>query len=228
MVRTIELVVTGVDTDDDDTDELLSVHLSDLGWFVRDGITTATVYLDEGADAVAAACDAANRIEHLTGGKAVRVHEDPVGVSDIALRTGLHRETVRLLTRGQRGPGGFPDHRGTTGSGSNSARIWHWADVLPWLHEHYKLCLDEQPLTARETTQVNAHLERVTHDFDTAWKRSDTHRWLPLHADVTWAATPTAVAAGAAGWRRNASMPPRPERVRPVAASAGFVTLLPA
>lgn len=224
MVRNIELVVTGVDLEDDDTDELLAVHLSDLGWSSRDGITTATVYVEDGADAVAAACDAANRIDHLTRGKVVRVDEDLVGISDIAQRTGLHRETVRLLTLGKRGPGGFPAHRGTLGSGNHSARVWHWSDVLPWLHEHYSLCLDEQPLTQHEVTQINAHLERVTHDFDTAWRRSNHSP--RVWADVTWYARDFTVAVETKSTRGCVSAAMREvERARPVA--AGFVALAP-
>lgn len=173
MTRQIELVILNVDIDDDDTDELISAELSKFGWFRRDGITTATVYLPEGADAVASACDAAHQIENVTGGKVARVFEDAVGVSDIAERTGFHRETSRLLTLGKRGPGGFPAHRGTVGSGSKAIRLWHWADVVPWLQQQYSLCVDEQPLSVHEITQINAHLERVTHDFDKAWHRSN-------------------------------------------------------
>ncbi len=187
MPRKIELVVTGVDLDDDDTDELIAVHLGDYGWTSRDGIVSATVYLDDGVDAVSAACDAANRIDNHLGVRVDRVSEDLVGISDIAARTGLHREGVRLLTLGKRGPGGFPPHRGTIGSGTNASRVWQWADVVPWLQQHANLCLDEHPISARETSEINAHLERIPDDVDRAWHRSSQAP--RVHSGISWSHT---------------------------------------
>ncbi len=224
-MRKIELVVNGVDLDNDDTDELIAVHLSEYGWFSRDGIVTATVYLEDGADAVHAACDAAHRIEHHLGARVPRVYEDLVGVSDIAARTGLHREGVRLLTLGKRGPGDFPAHRGTVGSGSKSSRVWQWGDVVPWLQQHVHLCLDEQPISTRETTQINAHLERVTHDFDDAWQRcSSAPR---LHSNITWQTRTAVVVAAGPGIGQMYGSARVTERLRPVPTGAGFVALTP-
>lgn len=65
-----------------------------------------------------------------------RVEPDElVTMASIAERSGLSREYVRLLTRGQRGPGGFPP---PVGYADRKTRLWHWPDVAHWLSENRK------------------------------------------------------------------------------------------
>ncbi len=57
--------------------------------------------------------------------------DDVVNASDIAVRLGRSRESVRLLIAGERGPGGFPapmSHLRARG------RLWRWAEVARWVH----------------------------------------------------------------------------------------------
>ena len=146
MTYAIDLVVAGLDLDDEDTGVLLAEHLSDNGWSTRDGRTLMTVYPAEGADEAAIFVTvraAAAGLRSKTAGRAVRVDLDLVGLSDIARRTGMSRENVRLLSRAERGPGSFPAPVGSTGSDGRLSRLWTWSDVLPWLQEHYQLCTDE-------------------------------------------------------------------------------------
>lgn len=56
-----------------------------------------------------------------------------VTLDDIAERTGRTHESVRLLVKGKRGPGGFP--RPTTGVLHRRTKIWRWYEVERWFAE---------------------------------------------------------------------------------------------
>jgi hypothetical protein len=63
----------------------------------------------------------------------LRVHEhDLATMVDIAERAGRTPESIRLLTTGKRGPGGFPPAAGRLGGRTN---VWRWADVAQWFEE---------------------------------------------------------------------------------------------
>jgi len=64
--------------------------------------------------------------------------DDLVTVSAIADRTGRSDESVRLLIRGERGPGDFPPAAGRI---NEKTQIWRWADVAEWFESR----LDERP-----------------------------------------------------------------------------------
>lgn len=69
------------------------------------------------------------------GARAVRVEpDDLVSIADIARRAGRTNEGIRLLIRGDRGPGGFPAP--TTRIGSGRSRIWRWAEVEEWFRRY--------------------------------------------------------------------------------------------
>ncbi len=69
------------------------------------------------------------------GARVVRVEpDDLVSIADIARRTGRTDESVRLLIRGERGPGAFPAPATRVGGGRS--RVWRWADVEEWLGRH--------------------------------------------------------------------------------------------
>jgi hypothetical protein len=71
------------------------------------------------------------------GARAVRVEpDDLVSIADIARRAGRTNESVRLLIRGDRGPGGFPAPTARVGSGRS--RVWRWADVEDWFKRYEK------------------------------------------------------------------------------------------
>ena len=55
-------------------------------------------------------------------------NEDIVNQADIARRTGRSRESIRLLTTGKRGPGGFP---APVGDG-----LYSWAQVRRWFADY--------------------------------------------------------------------------------------------
>lgn len=63
----------------------------------------------------------------------IRVHEyDLASMSDIAARAGRTPESIRLLVKGKRGPGGFPPAAGDLGG---RMKVWHWAEVEQWFEE---------------------------------------------------------------------------------------------
>jgi len=89
------------------------------------------------AAAVVSALDALGAA--LPGVQLLRVQpEDIVSLSAIAARTGRTDESVRLLTQGRRGPGGFPPAAGWI---NEKTQVWRWADVARWFSD----ALDEPP-----------------------------------------------------------------------------------
>ncbi len=98
------------------------------------GRVAGTQYLDfdrEAESLADAVFEATRAIESAVPGACVVQVEpdDLVTMADIARRTGRTRESVRLLVRGQRGPGGFPSpatHFRTRN------RMWHWQDAAAW------------------------------------------------------------------------------------------------
>lgn len=64
--------------------------------------------------------------------------DDLVTISAIADRTGRSDESVRLLIRGERGPGGFPPAAGRI---NEKTQIWRWAEVVGWFESQ----LEEAP-----------------------------------------------------------------------------------
>ncbi len=67
-------------------------------------------------------------VPQLRVARIVERDDDVVTASDIARRSGLTREAVRLLATGARGPGTFPRARATLGR----QRLWHWPEVAAW------------------------------------------------------------------------------------------------
>lgn len=59
----------------------------------------------------------------------MRVEPDPVvRASAIAERTGRSRQSIDMLIKGQRGPGGFP----RPVSGTDRKPLWRWSEVEDW------------------------------------------------------------------------------------------------
>lgn len=56
-----------------------------------------------------------------------------VTLDDIAQRTGRTHESVRLLVKGKRGPGGFPAPAG--GGRRQRSKVWRWYEVERWFEE---------------------------------------------------------------------------------------------
>ncbi len=83
------------------------------------------------AQAVRSAIDQVASVSPL---RVLRVEpDDLVTMREIADRMGRSRESVRLLIKGARGPGGFPPPVSHLKARS---RLWRWSEVAAWAEQH--------------------------------------------------------------------------------------------
>ncbi len=76
---------------------------------------------------------AIEQVESVPGLTALRVEPDDwVTMNEIAERMGRSRESVRLLIKGARGPGGFPPPVSHLKARS---RLWRWSEVAAWAEQ---------------------------------------------------------------------------------------------
>jgi len=81
-------------------------------------------------------------LERIDGIDVVRIADAGlVSMTDIALRVGRTRESVRLLINGTRGPGGFPP---PVTDPRSRYRLWRWSDVTHWCTNYLREDLDSQ------------------------------------------------------------------------------------
>ena len=91
---------------------------------------------------------AIEQVESVPGLTALRVEpDDLVTMNEIAERMGRSRESVRLLIKGARGPGGFPPPVSHLKARS---RLWRWSEVVDWAEQL------PQPLDHRAAALVAA------------------------------------------------------------------------
>lgn len=82
------------------------------------------------APSLAAAVAAAVRCTEVAGLRVWRVDgTDLVTLAEIARRVGRCRETVRLWSTGELGPGGFPPPLNP----GRATAIYSWSEIVPWL-----------------------------------------------------------------------------------------------
>jgi hypothetical protein len=67
--------------------------------------------------------------------------DDWLNASEIAHRVGRTRQSIGLLVRGQRGPGGFPVPVARHGSPNP---LWSWAEVETWFGHYEPAAVQEQ------------------------------------------------------------------------------------
>lgn len=126
------------------------------------GCSDSVQYVDfdrEAEDFNGAILSAVDDLEKLDGVEVIRIADAGLAsLADIAVRVGRTRESVRLLARGARGPGGFP--KPVTDPRSRY-RLWRWTEVAHWFTER----LDEHPEVAEDklTAAYNAALELRRH-----------------------------------------------------------------
>lgn len=164
MPRKVSLRVVNVDLDDETALERIAAHLDDLFWSEVDGRVYVDLFVDE-SDLVCAAVDVACRIHtNLLGARVDEVDDDLVGIPDIALRTGLNRETIRSWVNATRGPGRFPIPVGSLGGGQRgSAKIWRWREVNEWLRSNFSLGDKFDYPSQAEIAEINAQLSQLSH-----------------------------------------------------------------
>ncbi len=146
------LVLSG-DFDDDRTmDALFVAGCDDATFGSVDGAGLADFV--RGAPSLAMAVKSAiDQVESVPGLRVLRVEPDEfVTMSEIAERLGRSRESVRLLVKGQRGPGGFPHPVSHLRARS---RLWRWSEVAAWAAQNLGSASDEG---AHVIASVNAVL----------------------------------------------------------------------
>lgn len=181
----VSLQVQHVDLADDAALDCIGEHLADLMWEETGGLVVATLFCDEGANAVGAAVQAARQIEaHLPHAKVKRVHRELVNASEIAARAGVSRQAVsKWVNRAGAQP--FPEAANVL-AGERSSRLWLWPDVSRWLRDTYALDTGERFPSDAEVAEIDAHLERGKSytDWRTQWgKHLDAGHRAP--ADVS-------------------------------------------
>lgn len=140
-VYTFTLIVTGVD--EDRLDALYEAGCDDAT--VGLGAVQSEIGFDREAPSLLAAILAAIAQVEEAGATAMRVEPDSVvWASAIAERLGRTRQSVDMLIKGQRGPGGFP----APISGTGRSPLWRWSEVEDWFACH----TDHEP--DRERTAV--------------------------------------------------------------------------
>jgi hypothetical protein len=155
------LIVEGGDLLSESALEVLfEAGCTDATFGERDGVHYAE--FDREAPSFASAVSSAIRaIEAaVPGARVTRLEpEELVSISAIAERTGRTRESVRLLCKGARGPGGFPpplrwvDARTT---------LWRWADVAGWFEHSLRQPVDHSS-TAHIVAMWNGVLDARRH-----------------------------------------------------------------
>ena len=125
------LIVAGADVQ---TDEALNA-LAEVGCDdATVGSSGGVQHLDfdrEASSYLAAVLSAIEDVEAAVPGvRTVRVLPDEyVTLAEIAQRTGRTRESARLLSIGERGPGGFPP---PAARGAERNKLWRWPEVAAW------------------------------------------------------------------------------------------------
>jgi len=192
---TVSLRVEGVDLNDVPTLIATDEHLDDMQWASVDGLTTATIYVEDGCDRVCAAIDAARRIRnHLPNAQPLTVHEELVSATDISQRVGVSRETVRTWVEKLRATQDFPIPRGSVGGGTRGAtKIWAWADIVTWLRDSREIDMDESFPGRDEIAEINVSLARVLQPVDHAWHAINQIHAHAVKEAVTAAASPAHV-----------------------------------
>jgi hypothetical protein len=119
----------GVEVDDATADKLFEAGCDDGTFGSRGGV--AYVDFTREAPTFRGAVLSAIADVRKAGLPVVRVEpDDLVSVAEIARRIGQTRESVRLYSTGERGPGGFP--RPVSGTTRRSP-MYRWSDIAGWL-----------------------------------------------------------------------------------------------
>lgn len=178
----IQLIYTGVDTDDEAT----------LNALAQAGVATAhkldgdLAMLTSGVQAPTAV-DAARMVmdsvhETLPTATPVESHRDLVSVTDIGDRVGVTREAVRNWSAGRRGPGGFPMPVGSP----SDYKVWEWSSVHAWLRHHMGIWdgLDMPNHVEYGVIDKEAN-QRSTPDPTTGETAQEVSEWVTVgHEDV--------------------------------------------
>jgi hypothetical protein len=142
-VYEFRLVISGPVQIDETINALFAAGCADATFGEVDGIGYGEFHR-EAPSFPAAVVSAVQSVEAVPGLRVLRVEpDDLVSASEIAVRLGRTRESVRLLIAGERGPGSFP---APVSHLRVRHRLWRWSEVAVW----------SQQATADEAAQAQA------------------------------------------------------------------------
>ena len=169
------LTLAGVELTDQDLNALFEAGCDDAT-FSRERDSLVLAHFDREADTQEdAVLLAIADVESAgIGARVTRLaaDDDWLTASEIAQRVGRSAQSVSLLARGERGPGGFPPAAARQGSPNP---LWAWLEVEAWF-EHYdpKAVSPHSPrLSPDFVAEVNDRLdlrERLRHSPDAPWR----------------------------------------------------------
>jgi len=171
---TFRMTIAGIALTDEQLDALFEAGCDDatfslerdgsvLGLFDREAETQEDAVLSAVNDVEAAGISA--RVLRVTQ------DDDWLTASEIAEKVGRTRQSIGLLIRGDRGPGGFPSPVVRQGS---SNPLWSWAEVATWFELY-------------ESDAVKEHRSRLSPDFLAELNdRLDLREHLRHSPDAPW------------------------------------------
>lgn len=105
-----------------------------------------------------------------------------VSVSEIAADLDLNRETVRLWTTGQRGPGDFPAPVDVVG---DRIKVWAASDVWLWLDANGIPQHDARPLSIEEAVRATHVISRIKQRWTQRRTAAADCRWRNVASQAT-------------------------------------------
>jgi hypothetical protein len=149
---TFTLTLTGISLSDDELNALYNAGSDDAAFSVEEDGTVRGLFDREAPSQEDAVLSAISNV--ITAGIGAHVtrasaDDDWLTASEIAGRVGRSRASIRLLARGERGPGGFPAPVARAGSPNP---LWSWVEVEAWFD-------------AYEPGTVPPHGPRLSPDF---------------------------------------------------------------
>ncbi len=136
-VYSFSLVLNGVNSEMPKLEDQLYEAGCDDALVCFYGRTVYLVFDRESESFRQAVLSAIQQIESLVGCRVKSVDAGGyVGVSDIAERSGLTKQSISLLKEGKRGKGDFPSPLYRL---SGKQPLWQWSEIAEWLSNYDKL-----------------------------------------------------------------------------------------
>jgi hypothetical protein len=172
---TFRLTLAGIALTDEELDALFEAGCDDATFSLeRDG--TVLGFFDRDADTQEdAVLSAIDNVESADiGARVLRVTQDDdwITASEIAERVRRTRQSIGLLIRGDRGPGGFP---AAVARHASRNPLWSWAEVEAWFERYEPLAVHNRvfKLSPDFLAELNDRLdlrERLLHTPDAPWR----------------------------------------------------------
>lgn len=164
------LFIEGVDLlTEENLDTLYDAGFDDALFGERDGIQFAQFdrLAPSGIEAIAAAIS--DIVTVFPKIQITKIEPDElVTAAEIAARSGLSREAIRLYSTGQRGPGCFPT---AITYPDQKTKLWRWVEVATWLQENGRVVTDIDLEMAELIAALNAACE-IRHYRETLPQRA--------------------------------------------------------